>query len=70
MILMKRARIQGFIVMDYLNRAPEAVADLSRWFMEGKIKYRVDLVEGLENAASAVNRLFSGANVGKLVLKI
>jgi NADPH-dependent curcumin reductase CurA len=70
MVLVKRARIQGFIVMDYVNRAQEAVADLSRWFMEGKIKYRVDVVEGLENAASAVNRLFKGENIGKLVVKI
>jgi NADPH-dependent curcumin reductase CurA len=70
MILIKRARVQGFIVMDYLNRADEAMNQLGRWLMEGKIKYRVDVVEGLEQAPRAVNKLFDGSNRGKLVLKI
>ena len=70
MLVVKRARIEGFLVSDYMNRAAEAVTTLGRWFMEGKIKYRVDVVEGLEQAPQAVNKLFDGSNQGKLVVKI
>ena len=69
-ILVRRARVEGFIVMDYMNRAGEAVAELSRWLAEGRIKYRIDEVEGLERAPEALNRLFDGQNIGKLVVKI
>ncbi|MBX7221120.1 MAG: NADP-dependent oxidoreductase [Blastocatellia bacterium] len=69
-LLMKRARIEGFIVLDYLNRTDEAMAKLGAWFLEGKIKYRVDVVEGLEQAPLAVNRLFDGSNQGKLIVKV
>jgi hypothetical protein len=69
-VLTRRARIEGFIVMDYVNRADEAFADLGRWLMEGKLKYRVDLVEGLEQAPRALNKLFEGTNQGKLVVKL
>ena len=68
-ILVKRARVEGFIVIDYMNRAEEAVADLAKWLTEGKIKYRVDVVEGIENAPRALNMLFEGANKGKLIVK-
>lgn len=69
-ILVRRARVEGFIVMDYMNRAAEAVAELSKWLAEGRIKYRIDEVEGLERAPEALNRLFDGQNIGKLVVKI
>ena len=69
-ILTKRARVEGFIVLDYVNRADAALADLSRWMTEGKIKYRVDVVDGLENAPKAVNKLFDGSNKGKLIIKV
>lgn len=70
MILGKRARVQGFIVLDYMDRAEEAMTQLGRWLVEGKIKYRVDVVEGLEQAPRAVNKLFDGSHQGKLVVKI
>jgi NADPH-dependent curcumin reductase CurA len=69
-ILTKRAKMEGFIVIDYFNRAQEAIADLSKWYMEGRLKYRVDVVEGLQNAPRAVNKLFDGSNQGKLIIKI
>ena len=69
-ILVKRARVEGFIVIDYLNRAQEAMADLGRWLAEGKLKYRVDVVEGLEQAPRALNKLFEGSNQGKLIVKV
>jgi NADPH-dependent curcumin reductase CurA len=69
-ILIKRARVEGFIVMDYLDRAQEAMTALGQWLMEGKIKYRVEVVDGLERAPSAVNKLFDGSNKGKLIVKV
>jgi NADPH-dependent curcumin reductase len=69
-ILPKRARIEGFIVIDYMHRAGEAVAKLSKWYAEGRLKYRLDVVEGLENAPAALNKLFDGTNQGKLVVKL
>ena len=70
MLIVKRSRMEGFLVTDYMDRAQEAMTQLGRWLMEGKIKYRVDVVEGLEQAPRAVNKLFEGTNQGKLVVKI
>jgi NADPH-dependent curcumin reductase CurA len=69
-ILVKRARVEGFIVLDYMPRAQEAVRDLCQWYAEGKLRYRVDVVEGLEHAPRALNKLFDGSNQGKLVVKL
>jgi NADPH-dependent curcumin reductase CurA len=69
-ILPKRARIEGFIVIDYMHRAGEAIAKLAKWHAEGRLKYRLDIVEGLEKAPSALNKLFEGTNQGKLVVKL
>jgi hypothetical protein len=69
-IISQRARIEGFIVLDYMDRAQEAFADMGRWLAEGKLYYRADIVEGLENAPRALNMLFEGANQGKLIVKI
>ena len=69
-ILMQRARVEGFIVSDFAARAPEANSALRRWYEEGKLKYRVDVVEGLRNAPAALNRLFDGSNAGKLIVKV
>lgn len=65
----RRARMEGFIVLDYLPRMDEALADLMRWHAEGRLNYRVDVVEGLEQAPRAINRLFDGSNIGKLIVK-
>lgn len=69
-LMIQRARMQGFIITDYLPRFPEAAMQIGQWIGEGKLKYAVDIVDGLENAATAINRLFSGANTGKLLVKI
>jgi len=49
-ILTQRARVEGFIILDYVDRFQEATEDLGRWLTEGKIQYRVEVVDGLENA--------------------
>ncbi|MCZ6508266.1 MAG: NADP-dependent oxidoreductase [Acidobacteria bacterium] len=69
-LLVNRARMQGFIVFDYAERYGEAVAAISKWLAEGKIEARHDIVEGLENAPSALLRLFDGSNQGKLMVRV
>ena len=69
-ILVNSARVEGFIVLDFLDRAGEALKDLARWLTEGKLQYRVDIVEGLENAPRALNKLFDGSNRGKLIVRV
>ena len=69
-LIIKRARIEGFLVSDYSNRAQEAMTDLGKWLMEGRLKYRVDVVDGIEQTPQAVNKLFDGSNKGKLVVKL
>jgi NADPH-dependent curcumin reductase len=69
-VLIKRACIEGFVVRDFIDRAPEALIDLHKWYDEGRLKYRVEVVDGLDNAVRAVNKLFDGSNQGKLIVKI
>ncbi len=69
-LIIQRARMEGFIVTDYLPRFPEAAAQLGEWVAQRKIKYAVDVVDGLENAPATLNRLFDGSNTGKLLVKI
>ncbi len=69
-LLVQRARLEGFIVLDYVERFPEAQAALGRWLAEGKIAWRPDIVEGLENAPKALLKLFDGSNKGKLMVKV
>ena len=71
MILMQRLRVEGLIpVLDLPERCPEAIDALGQWMAEGKIKVRTEIVDGLENALSTVKKLFSGANTGKLMIRV
>jgi len=69
-LLVKRGRMEGFLVLDYMDRAAEAVTALATWLKQGKLKDRVDVQIGLENAPAALLRLFTGANRGKQLVKI
>ncbi|HUA55805.1 MAG TPA: NADP-dependent oxidoreductase [Candidatus Sulfotelmatobacter sp.] len=69
-MLVNRAVMEGFLVSDFTDRWPMGLKRLSRWVREGRIKYREDVVQGLENAPKAFLRLFDGSNFGKLVVKI
>ena len=69
-LLIHRARMEGFIVLDYFLRASEAIDALGAWVSEGRLRYRVHVVEGLEEAPAALNYLFDGRNEGKLVIKL
>lgn len=70
MLLQRRIKMQGFIVSDHQDRIPDFVRDVSSWLAQGKIKYREDVVSGLENAPEAFLGLFTGTNFGKLVVKL
>jgi NADPH-dependent curcumin reductase CurA len=70
MVLVKRLRVQGFIVLDYMDRYMEAAKQLGKWKMFGKLKDRETIVEGLEKAPEAINMLFTGGNIGKLMVKV
>jgi NADPH-dependent curcumin reductase CurA len=69
-LLVQRGRMEGFIVLDYMPRAGEAVSALSRWVQEGTIHHEEDIQEGLENAPATLLRLFEGRNRGKQLLKV
>jgi len=66
----KRARMEGFIILDYAPRMPEAIEALGRWQREGKLVQKEDVAVGLENAPRTLMRLFTGDNFGKQLLKI
>jgi hypothetical protein len=69
-LLVNRARMEGFVVMDYAPRFAEAGLELAGWLAQGKLKSREHIVEGLETFPEALLKLFNGENFGKLVLKI
>jgi NADPH-dependent curcumin reductase len=69
-VLMRRILIKGFIVIDYIPRAAEAFAELAPWVASGQIKWKAHVVDGLENAADAVKRLFTGDHDGKLLVRV
>ena len=69
-VLVKRLRVQGFILIDYASRFMEAATQLGQWKMFGKLKGRETIVEGLEKAPDAINMLFTGGNTGKLIVKV
>lgn len=69
-LLIMRGRMEGFVVVDYMHRADEALRALSGWLREGRLRDRVDVQHGLENAPAVLNRLFSGQNQGKQLLEI
>jgi len=69
-VIVKRLRIQGFLILDYASRFMEAATQLGQWKMFGKLKDRETIVEGLEKAPEAINMLFTGGNIGKLIVKV
>ncbi|MFP6655965.1 MAG: NADP-dependent oxidoreductase [Myxococcota bacterium] len=69
-LVLKRARMEGFIVIDYISRSGEAIKQLAEWVDNGQIAVIEDIQEGLENAPRTLQRLFTGANLGKQLLKI
>jgi NADPH-dependent curcumin reductase len=69
-ILTKRLTIRGFIVTDFAARHEDFLRDVSAWIKEGRIKYREDVVDGIEKAPEAFMGLLKGKNFGKLLVKV
>ena len=69
-LLVKRARMEGFVVFDYRKRFPEAIMSMMGWMGEGKLRLDEHIVEGIDSFPEALRMLFDGRNKGKLVVKI
>lgn len=69
-VLIKRLRVEGFIILDYASRFMEAAQKLGMWKMTGKIKDKQTILKGLEKAPEAINMLFAGGNLGKLMIEL
>ena len=69
-ILTRRLTIQGFIILDHQSRWKEFHDDVAAWIRDGRVKYREDVVEGLENAPGAFQGLLKGRNFGKLIVRV
>jgi NADPH-dependent curcumin reductase CurA len=69
-IVGKRIKMQGFIVSDFMDMREQFYADMGAWVREGKVKWRETVESGVENAPKAFLNLFSGANTGKMLVKL
>lgn len=69
-LVARSVTLRGFVLFDYLDRFGEGIAQLAEWLMAGKIQYREDIVDGLDNVLPTFLRLFDGSNSGKLVIRI
>ena len=69
-ILVQRLTLRGFIVRDFADQAADFLRDVSGWMREGKMKYREDFIDGLENAPEGLIGLLKGKNFGKLVVRV
>ena len=69
-LIIKRGRMEGFLILDYFDRLPAAREEMAKWLGEGKIQSSEHIVEGLEHAPEALNLLFTGGNTGKVMVKV
>jgi NADPH-dependent curcumin reductase CurA len=69
-LLVRRSRMEGFVVFDYFSRTDEAMSELVPLVMQGKLRHREDVRDGLESAPTALVDLYTGDNRGKLLVKI
>ena len=69
-LLVKRATMRGFLTTDYADRYEEGVAALAGWIRTGRLKFREDIRVGIESAPALIETLYSGANSGKLLIRL
>lgn len=69
-LLVKRARMQGFLVFDYVRQYAQARQALEGWVREGLIRYREDILEGIDKAPDSIAGLYRGENLGKRLIRI
>jgi NADPH-dependent curcumin reductase CurA len=70
LIVVKRLTMQGFIVMDFMDRRAAALSDLQSWVSAGKLKVQEDVIDGLENTPQALIGLLAGENRGKRMIRV
>jgi len=69
-LLVKRARIQGFVIFDHADHFDAAYRDLAAWLREGRLRYLEDVLDGIERAPGAIAGLYRGENLGKRLIRI
>jgi NADPH-dependent curcumin reductase CurA len=69
-LLVSRARMQGFVIFDHAEDFPTARRELAQWVREGRIRYREDILDGIEHAPDAIAGLYRGENLGKRLIRI
>jgi len=69
-LLIKRARMQGFLILDHYVRYAAIIERLTDWYRAGHFRWREDVTEGLENARAALVRLLAGADIGKAPVRV
>lgn len=69
-LLINRARMEGFLVSDHYNRYTEGIGQLAAWYKEGRLKFREDIIDGIENMPKALLRLLNGENFGKQLVRV
>ncbi|OYY88758.1 MAG: NADP-dependent oxidoreductase [Sphingomonas sp. 28-66-16] len=69
-LLVKRARMEGFVIFDHADRYDDAVAQLASWVRDGRLRYREDILDGIERAPDALAGLYRGENSGKRVIRL
>lgn len=69
-LIPRRGRMEGFIILDYAERFPAAQLELAGWLGEGRLVHREHVLHGLERAPEALNLLFAGDHMGKVVVRL
>ena len=69
-LLVARARLQGFLVLDYRDRYGPAIAALANWIRDGRLTYQEHVLDGAEAAPGAIDLLYRGGNRGKLIVVV
>ena len=69
-ILVQRLTLRGFIVRDFADQAGDFLRDVSGWVRDGRMKYREDFIDGLENAPEGLIGLLRGDNLGKRMVRV
>ena len=69
-VLVRRLVLRGFIVSDFADQEPAFLHDMGVWVREGRVRYREQVVEGLERAPQALGGLLRGENFGKLLVRV
>jgi NADPH-dependent curcumin reductase CurA len=70
LLVVKRLRMEGFILMDFVDRDAEAERNLGNWMREGRLKVVEDVIDGLENAPRGLIGLLAGENRGKRMIRV